>query len=163
MFRLSKTTTYVLVALLVVFAAIIGYLIYNRSSKDQYGQVVAPGADGSMPEGLQAMPSSEPTAGNLPLQTLMLFHAHWCGHCKTLMGPQGAWNMVKQALHDTKITVKEIESADPNMAKYGIRGFPTIRFYPNGCSEGSNFVEYHGDRSVQSLINFAKSGGKVSA
>jgi protein disulfide-isomerase A1 len=46
----------------------------------------------------------------------------------------------------------------PPQATFRVQGFPTLKFRPAGCSE---FVDYNGDRSLESLIEFIESN-KVS-
>ena len=38
--------------------------------------------------------------------------------------------------------------------KHGIKGFPTLRFFPNGMDDASNFKEYTGDRTLAGLTNY---------
>jgi protein disulfide-isomerase A1 len=46
----------------------------------------------------------------------------------------------------------------PPQATFRVQGFPTLKFRPAGSSE---FVDYNGDRSLESLIEFIESN-KVS-
>jgi protein disulfide-isomerase A1 len=54
------------------------------------------------------------------------------------------------------------ENDIPPQAPFKVSGFPTLKFRPAGSSE---FVDYNGDRSLESLIEFieanrASSGGE---
>jgi thiol-disulfide isomerase/thioredoxin len=80
---------------------------------------------------------------------LLLLYADWCGHCKNV---KPLWPQLKEKL---PIRVEMIESKDPNMSKYNVKGYPTIRFYKNGL-EGE-YVEFNGTRDLNTILNFAKS------
>ena len=80
---------------------------------------------------------------------LVFFYAPWCGHCKNAK-PQfekvmemakGKAHMIDCDLH------KEIAQ------KYDIKGFPTIRYYPNGPKNG-NPREYQGNRTAKDIMDF---------
>lgn len=102
---------------------------------------------------------------------LLLVHAHWCGHCKSLM-PE--WKKMKHLLqHNKKVSVHEIESGDSdkehrlnefgkktrNGQKISIRGFPTIVRFENG-----EMTEFKGQRTADELVKWATkhklSGGR---
>lgn len=46
------------------------------------------------------------------------------------------------------------ENDIPPQAPFRVQGFPTLKFRPAGSSE---FVDYNGDRSLESLIEFIES------
>jgi protein disulfide-isomerase A1 len=54
----------------------------------------------------------------------------------------------------------------PPQAPFRVQGFPTLKFRPAGSSE---FIDYNGDRSLESLVEFIEShrssagGSPVSA
>lgn len=58
--------------------------------------------------------------------------------------------------HDDKLTIAKIE-ATLNDVPDEIKGFPTIKMYPAGKKDAP--VEYNGDRSIESLIEFIKTAG----
>lgn len=49
------------------------------------------------------------------------------------------------------------ENDIPPSAPFKVQGFPTLKFRPAGSSE---FVDYNGDRSLESLIEFVESNKK---
>lgn len=51
------------------------------------------------------------------------------------------------------------ENDIPPSAPFRVNGFPTIKFKPAG---GRDFIDYEGDRSLESLIEFVESKAKNS-
>lgn len=79
---------------------------------------------------------------------LRMYYADWCGHCK-------------RAKPDfEKLPAKNAEAIDctqPEEARrYGVRGFPTYRFFPVASSppDSDDFEEYTGGRDLKSLRKF---------
>lgn len=61
---------------------------------------------------------------------LVKFYAPWCGHCKTL-APK--WEAAAEKLkHNKNIVIAKIDSTANEVPQVTIRGFPTIKFFPNG-------------------------------
>jgi protein disulfide-isomerase A1 len=52
------------------------------------------------------------------------------------------------------------ENDIPSQAPFTVAGFPTLKFRPAGLSE---FIDYSGDRSLESLIEFIEANRKSSA
>ena len=78
---------------------------------------------------------------------LVAFVMQGCGHCDHLKP-----DFVEAAKHSKiALVVVERSGAGGLLQKYGIRGFPTILMFRGG----DNVATYTGDRSVQSLVNFA--------
>jgi protein disulfide-isomerase A1 len=48
----------------------------------------------------------------------------------------------------------------PPQAPFKVQGFPTLKFKPAGSLE---FVDYNGDRSLESLIEFVETNKKSEA
>ena len=90
---------------------------------------------------------------------LVMFYADWCGHSKNMLP---AWQQVEQALNSSgqfEAIALEQKKHGAEMQKHGVRGFPDIRFYPDGFPS-DNPVPYRGNRSPESLLKFVQSGGK---
>ena len=85
---------------------------------------------------------------------IVLFYGNWCGHCHHMM-PE--WDKFMRKNKDNKIKIMKIESSnEPVMRKHEIRGFPTIRYLPNGLKDKKH-VEFQGSRHHTDLERFLKS------
>jgi len=77
--------------------------------------------------------------------TVLIFYAPWCGHCKKSM-PE-----FLKATEDPSVKVVLVNSDDPGakklIDKYSINGFPTI-------IKGDGTV-FNGDRTAREIIEFA--------
>ena len=63
--------------------------------------------------------------------TLILYHAKWCGHCKTFMGKDGGWEKLKQ-MRNRGFKLKAIEENKISVTKKKkLLGFPTIELQTN--------------------------------
>jgi thioredoxin 1 len=82
------------------------------------------------------------------MPALVAFTSQNCGHCVRLKPAY------EEAAKNAKIVLAMVErSGAGNLpGKYNVKGFPTIILF-NG---GEAVKEYQGDRSVQSLVDFAK-------
>ena len=80
---------------------------------------------------------------NITDDTVLIFYAPWCGHCKKSM------NDFKQATSQGNGKVMMINSDEnPDIVKqYSVNGFPTIM--------KSNGTKYTGGRDSSSIIDFA--------
>ncbi|WVQ67880.1 protein disulfide-isomerase domain [Kwoniella botswanensis] len=84
---------------------------------------------------------------------LVAFTAPWCGHCKNM---KPAYEKVAKAfLSESDCVVAQMDAdAAPNKpvaAKYDVRSFPTIKFFPKGSKEP---IAYSTGRSEQQFIDF---------
>jgi protein disulfide-isomerase A6 len=84
---------------------------------------------------------------------LVEFFAPWCGHCKNL---EPHW---KAAASELKGKVKlgaldaTVHTAIAN--KFGIRGFPTIKFFGAGEKSFEDAQEYDGGRTTNDIVQWA--------
>ncbi|KAG1833313.1 thioredoxin-like protein [Suillus variegatus] len=89
------------------------------------------------------------------------FYATWCGHCKRL---KPIWDSLGDHFADVKdqLVIAKMESQEndlPASAPFRISGFPTLKFKPAGSRE---FLEYNGDRELESLVAYVQEHAKNS-
>ena len=151
MIRLSGTTMAIVGTVVVILVGVVLYLVFDSSKKrDNYNsaagrlQLAAPVINVS-----SLKPNSTPT--------LALFHATWCPHCVNMLND---WKQAQNMLQG-KVATVSIESKDPEMSKHQIKGFPTLRFFPQGLSNSNNFTEFNGrtPKTAESIVDFAMFNG----
>jgi thiol-disulfide isomerase/thioredoxin len=91
---------------------------------------------------------------------LLLIWAGWCGYSTkmkptwdkvvSILNKDGAIDVVELVDPDNK---DEIAKARPNIPEF--RGYPHIRFYPDGYAFNKKSVPYEGDMSEESILKFA--------
>jgi len=89
------------------------------------------------------------------------FYASWCGHCKRLAP---IWESLAEKYADRKdkLVIAKMEAQEndlPASVPFRISGFPTLKLKPAGTRE---FIDYEGDRSLESLIAFVEEHAKNS-
>ncbi|CAE6422244.1 unnamed protein product [Rhizoctonia solani] len=87
------------------------------------------------------------------------FYAPWCGHCKRLAP---TWDQLGEQYtsQKDKLTILKMDATTndlPASAGFKITGFPAIKFKPAGSK---TFVDYEGDRSLESLTEFIHTNAK---
>ncbi|KAI6004111.1 thioredoxin-like protein [Pisolithus albus] len=87
------------------------------------------------------------------------FYATWCGHCKRL---KPIWDSLGDHFAEMKdrVVIAKMEAQEndlPPSVPFRIGGFPTLKFKPAGSRE---FIDYEGDRSLESLIAFVEERAK---
>jgi protein disulfide-isomerase A6 len=87
---------------------------------------------------------------------LVLFYNQNCGHSRNM---RPAWDQAKQQIQQGGQVDAILIEDKAEMQKHNIGGFPTVRFYQGGFPS-PNFTEYQGNRSAESLVTFARSGGQ---
>lgn len=85
---------------------------------------------------------------------LVAFTAEWCGHCKKL---KPEWKKLVEDNDKKCLLVNADNEKEKELhKKHKIEGFPTIRFYPKGLNDTSNYIEHSGERSAKGLKAFLK-------
>jgi protein disulfide-isomerase A6 len=82
---------------------------------------------------------------------LVEFYAPWCGHCKAL---EPVYEKVGKTFGNENNCIVAKVDADSEKdlgGRFGIQGFPTIKFFSKTNKEGE---EYNGGRSEQDFIDF---------
>ncbi|KIJ70521.1 hypothetical protein HYDPIDRAFT_122452 [Hydnomerulius pinastri MD-312] len=87
------------------------------------------------------------------------FYATWCGHCKRL---KPTWDSLGDHFAELKdkVVIAKMEAQEndlPASVPFRIGGFPTLKFKAAGSRE---FVDYDGDRALESLIAFVEEHAK---
>lgn len=148
-----------LVAVAVVSVVVICVLMYNRSPGVASDQ---PAEEFQVPPLVQADPSHETQLGG-GKPALVLYYGEWCGHSRNILP---TWAKVKTILSENFDVlafddVKDAEEVAKGSKLLGFAGFPDVRFFPGGYNGGGgDAVAYTGDRSEDSLVKFAYTGGK---
>ncbi|CAF3108697.1 unnamed protein product [Rotaria socialis] len=93
---------------------------------------------------------------------LVEFMAPWCGHCKNL-APEWA-RAATELKGKVKLGVVDATVHTQLAQRYGVQGFPTIKFFPSGKKDGQA-DEYDGGRSSNDIVAWAldKSQANVPA
>jgi len=83
------------------------------------------------------------------------FYAPWCGHC-TQMAP--AWEELAGSLQG-KVRIAKLDATEHTAmaSKFGVNGFPTIKFFAPGATNEASAIDYDGGRDADSMRLFAES------
>eukprot|EP00727_Mastigamoeba_balamuthi_P008907 m51a1_g4639 putative protein disulfide-isomerase (526) ;mRNA; r:338750-341186 len=87
---------------------------------------------------------------------LIEFYAEYCGHCKALAPIYEQLGKLLKPVSTLRIARVNVPENDVTAQ---IQGFPTILLFPAG--ETKTPVEYQGDRTLSSLLNFVKEHAKT--
>jgi protein disulfide-isomerase-like protein len=84
------------------------------------------------------------------------FYAPWCGHCKHL---EPEYEKVGEAFGNSADVVVGKVDADAHKdlgGDFGVRGYPTLKFFPKGWRKGDEAQNYDGERTADAIINYIK-------
>jgi len=85
---------------------------------------------------------------------LIEFYAPWCGHCKRLAP---IWVDLAHSSPLFKVAKVDCTVEKDLGSRFGVKGFPTIKFFKNGQTE---VIDYKGARTLESFTEFvAKTTG----
>jgi len=91
-----------------------------------------------------------------PKAALVEFYAPWCGHCKQLAPKYDKLGEIfagEQGVVIGKVDATE-EEGGALASRYGVTGYPTLKFFPAGSSEP---VDYQGERELENLVEYINS------
>lgn len=96
-------------------------------------------------------PTQSKSKINKKLNSLVLFHAEWCGHCKHFMP---TWDALAELIPKDIINMVKISCVEKEKecgAIKEVRGFPTIIFVD---MKSSKTITFSGSRDPESIIEF---------
>ena len=114
---------------------------FEDSNKKYEDALMEPKGNNDDPE--KIMSSDKPS--------LVFFYAPWCGHCKNAK-PEFE-KVMKTA--KGKAHMIDCDAHQEIAQKYDIKGFPSIRYYPDGPKNG-NPREYQGNRTAEDMMQFMR-------
>lgn len=85
---------------------------------------------------------------NEETNTLLMAHAPWCGHCKSLMPVFE--ELAEHFEDDDKIVIAKMDATKNEVTTFSVSGFPTLKFFPSN----GDMMDYEGGRELDALIEF---------
>jgi len=82
---------------------------------------------------------------------LVEFYAPWCGHCKKIAPTWEKLASVFKNENDVVIANIDAEKYGDVGSRFGVSGFPTLKFFPKDNKEG---VAYEGGRELSDFIQY---------
>jgi protein disulfide-isomerase A6 len=81
------------------------------------------------------------------------FYAPWCGHCQRL---EPEWNSAATKLKG-EVKVGKVDSTVEQgiTSRFGVNGYPTIKFFPPGGKSDSSAESYEGARDASTITDWA--------
>jgi len=89
------------------------------------------------------------------------FYAPWCGHCKTLAP---VWVKLAAALKG-KVRIAKVDATENGETgkRFGVQGYPSLKWFPGGTKSDSTVEEYNGGRDLDALLEYAERLAAMSA
>lgn len=92
---------------------------------------------------------------------LVEFYAPWCGHCKNL-APHWA-KAASELKGKVKLGALDATVHQSKASEYGIRGYPTLKYFAPGSRDSSAAEDYEGGRTSSDIVAFGLSKFSESA
>eukprot|EP01062_Namystynia_karyoxenos_P009954 TRINITY_DN1351_c0_g2_i1.p1 TRINITY_DN1351_c0_g2~~TRINITY_DN1351_c0_g2_i1.p1 ORF type:complete len:491 (+),score=121.74 TRINITY_DN1351_c0_g2_i1:85-1473(+) len=122
------------------------------AAAEEKPQAAAEGAAGGGGQVVELGPDTFKAETGSARDTLVFFHATWCGHCKKLMPAYRELAKFYAGRQADLLVASYDAPANPDVAKaQGVRSFPWIVYYPK---QGGTPVKFEGDRSLEGLKHF---------
>ena len=86
---------------------------------------------------------------NMEQDSMVLFYAPWCGHCKKVMGD---WAKLKEQAPNVNVAKVNCDDKPEMAEKHDVKGFPTIILF-----KGGKKVYFEGPRKLENFLEFIKS------
>ncbi|CAF1088207.1 unnamed protein product [Rotaria sordida] len=123
---------------------------------ERLGKRTGGGSSGSGNEGKDTIELTDSNFDSTVIDSedmwLVEFMAPWCGHCKNL-APEWARAAI-ELKGKVKLGVVDATVHTQLAQRYGIQGFPTIKFFPSGRKDGQA-EEYDGGRTSSDIVAWA--------
>lgn len=81
------------------------------------------------------------------------FFAPWCGHCKNL-APHWA-KAATELKGKVKLGALDATVHAATASKYGVKGYPTIKYFGPGKKTSSSAEDYDGGRTADDIVSWA--------
>ena len=82
---------------------------------------------------------------------LVFFGTEWCGYCKKF---KPEWDKFASQFNKMKVVYIDCDKNKELAEKHNIKGFPTVKYLPNGLNNPAGSQQMTGGNSFASLVDF---------